>query len=279
MRALGVPWIRIKLDMCRIVAYIGEEIRLEDLVLNFPHNLMVQSYAPTELLSGSVNLDGFGCGWYNKKVESDPAQYATLLPLWADNQFPTIAKAVTSSVIISSVRNATPPLPNELSAVQPYASGKYMFTHNGFIKVYEKFRRKMENDLPEEQFNRMQNRTDSAIIFSVFMWKLSEVQGSGSPIREALVKTLDWLKDYSSDADFTSNLNIGISDGENLTFIRHEIKGECNSLYYNRSHKKFPNGVFIASEALDDDAGWNAVPENNMIEIDLGGEPILSDLN
>lgn len=257
---------------------MGEEIKLEDLVLKFPHNLIVQSYASKELLSGNVNLDGFGCGWYNRKVESNPAQYATLLPLWSDNRFPTIAKAVTSSVIIAAVRNATPPFPNELSAVQPYASGKYMFVHNGFIKVYDKFRRKMENDLPEDYFNRIPNRTDSAIIFSVFMWKLSDVQESESPVREALLKTLEWLKDYSSDSDFTSNLNIGISDGENLTFIRHEIKGACNSLYYNSSHKNFPNGVFIASEALDDDTGWKTVPENSMIEIILGEEPKLSDL-
>jgi len=106
----------------------------------------------------------------------------------------------------------------------------------------------------------------------------SEVKGNESQIREALLNTLDWLKDYGSDADFTANLNIGISDGENLTFIRHEIKGECNSLYYNPSHKQFPNGVFIASEALDDDVGWKTVPENSMIEIKLGEEPILSDL-
>jgi len=279
LQDLDAVWIRIKLDMCRIAAYIGEEIKLETLVLNVPHNLMVQSYAPKELISGSVNLDGFGCSWYNRKVESNPAQYATLLPLWADYRFPSIAKAVTSSVIIAAVRNATPPLPNELSAVQPYANGKYMFVHNGFIKDYEKYRRKMENDLPDEQFSGIQNRSDSAVIFAVFMWKLSELKNSEHPIRDALINTLDWIKGFDSEVNISANLNIGISDGENLTFIRHEIDGVCNSLYYNPSHKLLPNGVFIASEALDDDAGWIAVPDNSMIEIELGGEPKLSSLN
>ena len=265
--------------MCRIAAYIGEEIRLEDLVLNFPHNLIVQSYAPKELTSGSVNLDGFGCGWYNQKIESNPAQYATLLPLWADYRFPSIAKAVTSNVIIAAVRNATPPLPNELSAVQPYANGKYMFVHNGFIKDYEKYRRKMENDLPDEQFSGIQNRSDSAIMFAAFMWKLSEVQRSEAPIRDTLLKMVDWLKGFDSEENISANLNIGISDGKNLTFIRHEIDGTCNSLYYNQSHKSIPNGVLIASEALDDDAGWIKVSPNSMIEIILGKEPKLSSLN
>jgi len=262
--------------MCRIAAYIGEEIKLENLLFNFPHNLIVQSYAPKELIAGNVNLDGFGCGWYNRDVEIKPAQYATLLPLWADYRFSTIARAVTSNVIIAAVRNATPPLPNELSAVQPIANDEYLFVHNGFINDFEKYRRRMESDLPDEQFNGIQNRSDSSVIFAAFMWKLSELQSTGRPIREALLDTLDWLKRYGSNEKISANLNIGISDGENLIFIRHEIDGECNSLYYNPSHKLHPNGVLVASEALDDDGGWIAVPENSMIEIKVGEEPELS---
>ena len=267
-----------RLTVCRFVAYLGEEIKLEELVYNFPHNLVVQSYAPKELLVGNVNLDGFGCGWYNTAVEKDPALYATLLPIWADYRFPTIAKAVASNTIFSSVRNATPPFPNELSSVLPLALGKYLFLHNGYITDYNKCKRRLENELPDEYFNMIQSRSDSAFIFAAFMWKLSEIDVSEKMIKKAMIATLDWLKNQLESLGEKANLNIGIADGESMLFIRHEFNGACNSLYYNESHEQLSKGVLIASEPLDEDNGWNEVPENSMIEVKLGKEIKLSEL-
>ncbi|MCH8288748.1 MAG: class II glutamine amidotransferase [Candidatus Marinimicrobia bacterium] len=264
--------------MCRIAAYIGEGTKIENIVYNFPHNLEVQSYAPKELIAGNVNLDGFGCGWYNREVEPQPAKYATLLPLWADYNFPTIARATTSDVIFAAVRNATPPFPNELSSVQPLTLENYLFVHNGSISEYEKSRRKLENDLPDKYFNMIGNRSDSALLFAAFMWQLSELKGEGRSISTALRNTLDWLGTHLSESDRSANLNIGISDGVEAVFIRHEIGGECNSLYYNNSHKTLGGGTLVASEALDEDAGWTVVPENTMLQIKLGEKPKLSNL-
>ncbi len=73
-------------------------------------------------------------------------------------------------------------------------------------------------------------------------------------------------------------MNIGIADGESMLFIRHEFNGACNSLYYNESHEQFSKGVLIASEPLDEDNGWNTVPENSMIEIKLGKQIELSEI-
>ena len=264
--------------MCRFVAYLGEEIKLEELVYNFPHNLVVQSYAPKELLVGNVNLDGFGCGWYNTSVENDPALYATLLPIWADYKFPTIAKAVTSNLIFSAVRNATPPFPNELSSVLPLALGKYLFLHNGYITDYNKCKRTLENELPDEYFNMIQSRSDSAFIFAALMWKLSEIGENERLIKKAMVATLDWLQNQLESLGEKANLNIGIADGDSMLFIRHEFNGACNSLYYNESHEQLSKGVLIASEPLDEDKGWKAVPENSMIEVKLGKQINFSEI-
>ena len=267
-----------RITMCRFVAYLGDEVKLEELVFNFPHNLVVQSYAPKELLVGNVNLDGFGCGWYNWAVEKEPALYATLLPIWADYKFPTIAKAVTSNLIFSAVRNATPPFPNELSSVLPLALGKYMFLHNGSISNYTKCRRTLESELPDEYFDMIQSRSDSAFIFAAFMWKLSEIDESERSIKKAIIATLDWLKNQLESLEENANLNIGVADGESMLFIRHELNGDCNSLYYNESHEQLAKGVLIASEPLDEDSGWNAIPENTMIEIKPGKQIKLSEI-
>ena len=262
--------------MCRFAAYLGEEIKLEELVYNFPHNLVVQSYAPKELLVGNVNLDGFGCGWYNRAVEKDPAQYATLLPIWSDYKFPTIAKAVTSNIIFSAVRNATPPFPNELSSVLPLALDNCLFLHNGSIKDYDKCRRRLENELPDEYFNMIQSRSDRALIFAAFMWKLSEIDKGERSLKKAMIATLDWLTNQLDSIGASANLNIGITGGESMLFIRHELNGTCNSLYYNESHELLSKGVLIASEPLDEDSGWTAVPENTIIEIMPGKQIKLS---
>ena len=267
-----------RLIVCRFAAYLGEEIKLEELVYNFPHNLEVQSYAPKEQLVGNVNLDGFGCGWYNSAVEEEPAQYATLLPMWADHKFPTIAKAVTSNVIFSAVRNATLPFPNELSSVHPLANGKYLFLHNGSISDYTECKRTLENQLPDEYFNMIQSRSDSSLIFAAFMWKLSEIEESDKSIKKALIDTLDWLRKQLENLEVGANLNIGITDGKSMLFIKHEISGTCNSLYYNESHERLSNGILIASEPLDEDKGWTTVPENTVIEIKPGKHLKLSEI-
>src|SRR5215210_2408447 len=50
--------------MCRMVGYLGgASAPLSSVVLDGEHSLLVQSYAPQEMMSGVVNADGFGVGW------------------------------------------------------------------------------------------------------------------------------------------------------------------------------------------------------------------------
>src|SRR5215211_5190874 len=98
--------------MCRMVAYLGKTERpLSSLVLDPQHSLLVQSYAPKEMMSGVVNADGFGIGWYAPEVDGEPAVYRSNAPIWADRSFASIAPRVRSSTIFAAVRSATPGLP------------------------------------------------------------------------------------------------------------------------------------------------------------------------
>lgn len=49
--------------MCRLLAYLGKPILLEELILKPEHSLLVQSYQPKELEVALLNADGFGIGW------------------------------------------------------------------------------------------------------------------------------------------------------------------------------------------------------------------------
>src|ERR687897_2769699 len=123
--------------MCRMVAYLGgTEIPLSSLALDPEHSLLVQSYAPKEMMSGVVNADGFGAGWYAPEVDDEPAVYRSNAPIWADRSFASIAPKVRSATIFAAVRSATPGLPAEESGVPPFASGPYLFAHNGAINGF-----------------------------------------------------------------------------------------------------------------------------------------------
>jgi glutamine amidotransferase len=113
--------------MCRMVAYLGKMERpLSSLVLDPQHSLLVQSYAPKEMMSGVINADGFGVGWYAPEVDGEPAVYRSNAPIWADRSFASIAPRVRSSTVLAAVRSATPGLPAEESGVPPFASGLYL---------------------------------------------------------------------------------------------------------------------------------------------------------
>ncbi|MFE0380540.1 class II glutamine amidotransferase, partial [Streptomyces inhibens] len=60
--------------MCRHLAYLGPEIPFGQVVLDPPHGLYRQSWAPRRQLHGTVNADGFGVGWY-APGDQVPARY------------------------------------------------------------------------------------------------------------------------------------------------------------------------------------------------------------
>ncbi len=82
-------------------------------------SLLVQSYATKEMMSGVVNADGFGCGWYAPEVDGEPAVYRSNSPMWSDRSFASIAPKVRSATVLAAVRSATPGLPAEESGVPP----------------------------------------------------------------------------------------------------------------------------------------------------------------
>ena len=55
--------------MCRWLAYSGSPLRLEQLLYEPEHSLIVQSLH-SQLGAEETNGDGFGVGWYGRRVDS-----------------------------------------------------------------------------------------------------------------------------------------------------------------------------------------------------------------
>ena len=259
--------------MCRILAYTGKSIRLKHLLLDPEHSLEVQSYAPKEMLEAQVNVDGFGCGWYNHDIASFPGVYTSLNNLWSDKSFQSISKIISSDQIFASVRNATPPSPVDEQSIQPFTKGPYMFMHNGHIKKYHRKLKRTLNDLiPDDLYTTLYSHADSATIFLLLFDKLR----NGSPTLEnmtrSLLDTVYLIAEYAAEAEVICYLNLALTNGKDILFTRYSNTDESNTLYYLKNGEAFPESVVIASEPLNDDAGWQSLSHNYLLTVSASGD-------
>src|ERR1700733_6772141 len=116
--------------MCRHLAYLGPQASLGALLIDPPHSLYRQAWAPRLQRHGTVNADGFGIGWY---AGSDPvpARYRRGEPIWGDPSLPDITRVTSSGAVLAAVRSATPGTAAGPEAAAPCASGPWLFSHNG----------------------------------------------------------------------------------------------------------------------------------------------------
>ena len=90
--------------MCRLTAYMGPEIPLENIIVKPKHSLLVQSHDAREAKL-AVNGDGFGIAWYGDVPE--PGLYKDTFPAWSDENLPSICRLVKSRLFLAHVRAST----------------------------------------------------------------------------------------------------------------------------------------------------------------------------
>jgi gamma-glutamyl hercynylcysteine S-oxide hydrolase len=250
-----------------MVAYLGgPEVTLSSLVLEPEHSLLVQSYAPKEMMSGVVNADGFGVGWYAPWSDEEPAVYRSDGPLWSDRSFASIAPKIRTRAILAAVRSATPGLPVEESGTPPFASGPFVFAHNGAIEDFRRTAmRPLRDALSEESYAGLLGTADSETIFAVLLDRLRENPGD---LTRATVGTIRLVAEVCGKLGARATLNLAVTDGKAMAFSRHSTEGPGNSLYFVEDGKAFPEAVVVASERLDGDVGWREVPDRHLLVVD-----------
>ena len=118
--------------MCRHLAYLGPPATLRSVLIDPPFGLYRQAWAPRRQRHGTVNADGFGVGWYAPD-DPDPARYRRPVPIWGDESFADIARVTRSSAVLAAVRDATVGTALGEAAAAPFASGSWLFSHNGAV--------------------------------------------------------------------------------------------------------------------------------------------------
>jgi ergothioneine biosynthesis protein EgtC len=251
--------------MCRLLAYLGSSLTLEDLLYKPEHSLIVQSYQPREMLSGVVNADGFGIGWYHLHRDTEPFTYKNTLPIWNDINLPSISRYIESGCILAYIRDATPGQALDFSNCQPFKYKHLLFTHNGCIhKFRQTLYRPIRSQLSDEIYQLINGTTDSEHIFALLLHQW--LTNPGKSLEQALHVTLITLGKLAEQYQTHVAANLMISDGHNLIVSRFSTKSPAPSLYWLQDDPRFPESVIIASEPLW--AGsWNSCPENSIISV------------
>jgi predicted glutamine amidotransferase len=238
--------------MCRWIAYGGEPIALEHYVTEPAHSLVSQSLHALES-TASTNGDGFGLGWYGEHPE--PGLYREVRPAWSDDNLRYLCRHIRSHLFFAHVRAATG-TPVTRPNCHPFASGRWMFMHNGFIGNWSRIRRQVESLIPDEFYPSRVGTTDSEAVFLAIMGAMA----NRDPIAAAgwVMTQLTGMVSAQERLRFTAAL----TDGRDLYAFRYAVHDAANSLYYRTS----PTGIVIVSEPLDKQhANWAKVPENSVI--------------
>ncbi|MEU3825751.1 ergothioneine biosynthesis protein EgtC [Streptomyces sp. SID486] len=240
--------------MCRHLAYLGPQEPLGRILVEPPHSLFRQSWAPRRQRYGTVNADGFGVGWYAPE-DPVPARYRRAGPVWADLSFTDLARVVRAGAVLAAVRDATLAGADAEAAAAPFAAGRWLFSHNGALAGWPDCAAHLVSALPPVDLLSLQARTDSAFIWALVLHRLR----SGDAPEQALAGPVRLL----AEAAPASRLNLLLTDGDTIA-----ATAWGDSLWYRTEPGR---GTVVASEPYDDDPLWQEVPDRTVLTANRAG--------
>ncbi|MFF9140935.1 ergothioneine biosynthesis protein EgtC [Streptomyces albogriseolus] len=234
--------------MCRHLAYVGPAEPLGALLVGPPHGLHRQSWAPRRQRYGTVNADGFGVGWY---ADGDPvpARYRRAGPIWADLSFTDLARVVRTEALLAAVRDATLSGADAEAAAAPFASGAWLFSHNGAVPGWPGSLASLAATLPAEDLLSLEARNDSAFLWALVLARLR----AGDTMGQALADTVAEVAEAVPEA----RLNLLLTDGATVA-----ATAWGDTLWYLA---RPGGGTVVASEPYDDDPHWQEVPDRTLL--------------
>ncbi len=233
--------------MCRHLAYLGPPATLRAVLADPPHGLARQSWAPRRQRYGTVNVDGFGVGWY---ADGDPvpARYRRGGPIWADPSFADVARVTRTRALLAAVRSATDGTAPGEAAAAPFAAGRWLFSHNGRLNGWPGVTASLAATLPPVALLELEARTDSALAWALVLHRLR----AGTALTDALAGVVADLEAYG----VTGRFNFLLTDGEAIAATAAGdtlcFRGDAGS-------------AVVASEPADDAAGWIEVPDRSVL--------------
>ncbi len=247
--------------MCRLLAYLGPPVPLEAVVSAPEHSLVRQSYAPRHQRHGRVNADGFGVGWYDRAVREAPARYRSDRPIWSDRSLASMAGLVCSGAVLAAVRDATPPAAVEESGSPPFASGPWLFAHNGAVAGFTGGAGvALRQLISPTRLAGIEGASDSEVVFALVLDALDAGAGAGDAVARAVTAV---------ESVASARLNLVLTDGRDVVA---SAWGDTLFLLDDPWWGRPPGrATVVASEPYDDDPRWLAVPDRSIVGVGAEG--------
>lgn len=231
--------------MCRHLAYLGPPVTLAHVVLDPPHSLLKQSWAPQDMRGGgTINADGFGIGWHDSH-DGAARRYRRDIPMWSDASLADLAGSVSSGAILAAVRSATTGMPVTETACAPFVEDAWMFSHNGVVAGWPGTVAPLADALSPTDLMMLDAPTDAAFLWALVRQHLRQ----GHSATKALAAVVDDVLALAPG----SRLNLLLTDG-----LRVTATAVGHALWFCEGE----DSITVSSEPLDLDApGWHPVPD------------------
>jgi glutamine amidotransferase len=253
--------------MCRHLAYLGPPVPLRSLLVDPPHSLYRQAWAPRLQRHGTVNADGFGIGWY-AAGDPVPARYRRSGPIWGDQSLPDLARVTRSGAVLAAVRSATAGTALGEAAAAPFGGGGWLFSHNGRLDGWPAAAVPLTDGPgprgrasgppltgpPPRRLDAAALLSLEAMVDSAFLWTfVFERLRAGQPMDSALAETIGAVEAGGG----TGRFNFLLTDGSSIAATA------CgDTLWYRQANGE---SVVVASEPFDDEPGWTEVPDRHLL--------------
>ncbi|HET7325680.1 MAG TPA: ergothioneine biosynthesis protein EgtC [Nocardioidaceae bacterium] len=234
--------------MCRHLAYLGPPATLAELLLEPPHSLLRQTWAPADMRGGgSVNADGFGVGWYDEA--GTPMRYRRSCPMWADSNLADLARSTRSAAVLAAARNGTAGMPVIETACAPFRDGRWLFSHNGRVAGWPDSVEKLAARLPTVDLMTLDAPTDSALLWALVRHRVRAGDTLGDAVAAVTAAVVA--------AAPGSRVNLLVTDGTAVA---------ATTWAHSLSLRHDDGAVLVASEPCDPaDPRWHPVPDGHLV--------------
>lgn len=272
--------------MCRLVAYLGQELLLATALVKPKYSLISQSLRARES-SILTNGDGFGLGWYTPSISPEPALFTSIQPAWNDRNLLNLANKIKAPCFFAHIRAASAGGVSTYNC-HPFVQGKWMMMHNGGIHDFNVVKRHLRRLLDDDIYQNLQGETDSEHFFALMMQiakgrTLTKLSNVADIIQETIERVLELVATYGTSGP--SYFNICLTDGKRLWATRYcsdssivpeslhysvgdRFEATADGRYHMLREDERYNCVLVTSEKLTSCAGdWQVVPSNHLLMV------------
>jgi glutamine amidotransferase len=264
--------------MCRWLAYSGDPVPLENLIVRPKHSLIDQSMN-ARMGAYPTNGDGIGVGWYGRNNE--PGVYHSVLPAWNDRNLQELAHHIESPLYMAHIRHSTG-TPVQSTNCHPFRYANWMMVHNGLIRGFEAVRRELTIAVDPRFSAHMRGNTDSERIFY-----LALTFGLQQDPLTAVSRAIGLIEKAAHDAgtEHPIQMTLGFTDSNKLYAFRYSSEGDSRSLFVSESVETLqklhpdklrvrelsPHARAVVSEPVADLPGvWQPVDDATMLIVENG---------